>query len=69
MNVVKVKVQVSSCRKCPNGYNNAQLHDDAFTSEPAHIYWRCREMPKGQNYIDNPWEVPANCPLTIALSL
>lgn len=57
--------EISSCRSCPYSSNNAQEHDDPFTSTPLHIYWYCNQ---GENtretvYIKDSYEISSDCPL------
>lgn len=60
---------VRCCRDCPNYTNNAQLHDDPFTSAPADHVDYCKAMPKAHRFmlleseVDVWEEVHKNCPL------
>lgn len=50
VNNMKVELDIDTCYDCPHATNNAQLHDDPFTSGPSDIFWMCKKS--GKSYRD-----------------
>lgn len=63
--IVTAKLEVRSCRKCPHSSNNAQEHNDPFTSTPLNIYWYCNQGKNTRETVDiiDASEIAKNCPL------
>lgn len=63
---VSVTYEVKGCRGCPYSSNNAQEHDDPFSSSPANIVWYCNYNRDSRErvHIDDGWKmIPENCPV------
>lgn len=63
---VVIELRISSCARCPHSSNNAQEHNDPFTSSPSVIYWYCNqgEHTRDTVNINKPYlEIAKNCPL------
>ena len=62
---VNIKHDVKCCRDCPYSSNNAQEHNDPFSSTPLNIYWYCNHS-KGTRlkvYIGDASEISKDCPI------
>jgi len=55
-----VNVRVRNCKECTHSTNSAIEHNDPFTSSPSNVYWWCKMTG---NYIYDPYEIEALCPL------
>lgn len=65
---MKVSLNIDKCRDCPHASNNAQEHDDAFSSGPAEVWWYCNKKSGGyynhyRMIIEDPWKIDSRCPL------
>lgn len=63
--IVTAKLEVRNCRECPYSSNNAQEHNDPFSSTPLNIYWYCNYDEDSRETVDitNSYEIAKDCPL------
>ena len=62
---VTTKHNVERCCDCPYASNNAQEHDDPFSSTPLKIIWYCNHS-KGTRlnvYIGDAQKISEDCPI------
>ena len=58
--------KIESCRECPYASNNAQEHDDPYTSTPSHLYWYCNQGgqdTRAMVRITDAYKISDDCPL------
>ena len=63
--IVTHTLYIANCRSCPHCSNNAQEHDDPFTSSPRYLYWYCNYDTKTRENVKiiNEYNIAENCPL------
>ena len=63
--IVTTKHNVKYCRDCPYASNNAQEHDDPFSSTPLNLYWYCNYSKESRINVNikDAWEISKDCPL------
>jgi len=63
---VVIEHDVKRCYDCPYASNNAQEHNDPFSSSPANIYWYCNYTKQSREsvYIEDAWHrIAKDCPI------